>query len=107
METVFHETGLFVAGGAETTRTAIAHGLRTFCDHGDQWELLHERPEFIPAAVDEVIRWVTPLNNMFRKATEDIELRGAGPSRRVTAWPSSTRRPTGTRRSSTTRSPST
>lgn len=76
VETVFHETGLFVAGGAETTRTAIAHGLRTFCDHPDQWDLLHERPELIPSAVDEVIRWVTPLNNMFRKATEDVELRG-------------------------------
>lgn len=76
VETVFHETGLFVAGGAETTRTAIAHGLRAFCDHNDQWELLHERPELIPSAVDEVIRWVTPLNNMFRKATEDVELRG-------------------------------
>jgi cytochrome P450 family 142 subfamily A polypeptide 1 len=76
VETVFHETGLFVAGGAETTRTAIAHGLRTFCDHPDQWELLHERPELIPTAVDEVIRWVTPLNNMFRKATRDVEVRG-------------------------------
>lgn len=76
VETVFHETGLFVAGGAETTRTAIAHGLRTFCDHPDQWELLHDQPELIPSAVDEVIRWVTPLNNMFRKATRDVELRG-------------------------------
>lgn len=75
-ETVFNEVGLFVAGGAETTRTAIAHGLRTFCDHPDQWELLHERPELVPSAVDEVIRWVTPLNNMFRKATHDVEVRG-------------------------------
>lgn len=75
-ETIFHEVGLFVAGGAETTRTAIAHGLRTFCDHPDQWELLHQRPELIPSAVDEVIRWVTPLNNMFRKATRDTDLGG-------------------------------
>lgn len=74
VETIFHEVGLFVAGGAETTRTAIAHGLRTFCDHPDQWEMLHDDPELIPSAVDEVIRWVTPLNNMFRKATVDTEL---------------------------------
>src|SRR5262249_31496353 len=33
VETMFHETGLFVSGGSETTRTAIAHGLRAFCDH--------------------------------------------------------------------------
>lgn len=76
LETVFHETGLFVAGGAETTRTAIAHGLRTFCDHPEQWERLHERPDLVPTAVDEVLRWVTPLNNMFRKATRDTELGG-------------------------------
>src|SRR5688572_11248472 len=68
VETIFHETGLFVSGGSETTRTAIAHGLRTFCDHNDQ-------PEHLRTAVDEVIRWVTPLNNMFRKATQDVELR--------------------------------
>jgi cytochrome P450 family 142 subfamily A polypeptide 1 len=76
VETVFHETGLFVSGGSETTRTAIAHGLRAFCDHNDQWELLYAEPQYLPSAVDEVIRWVTPLNNMFRKATRDVELRG-------------------------------
>jgi cytochrome P450 family 142 subfamily A polypeptide 1 len=76
VETVFHETGLFVSGGSETTRTAIAHGLRAFCDHNDQWELLYEHPEHLRTAVDEVIRWVTPLNNMFRKATRDVEVRG-------------------------------
>ncbi|HZN15166.1 MAG TPA: cytochrome P450 [Acidimicrobiales bacterium] len=76
IETIFHETGLFISGGSETTRTAIAHGLRAFCDHTDQWDLLFEHPEHLATAVDEVIRWVTPLNNMFRKATEDVELRG-------------------------------
>ena len=94
LETIFHETGLFVAGGAETTRTAIAHGLRTFCDHPDQWELLHERPELIPSAVDEVIRWVTPLNNMFRKATVDTELGGkriAAGDRLALVYPSANR----------------
>ncbi len=47
VETIFHETGLFVSGGSETTRTAIAHGLRAFCDHNDQWELLFEHPEHL------------------------------------------------------------
>jgi cytochrome P450 family 142 subfamily A polypeptide 1 len=76
VETIFHETGLFVSGGSETTRTAIAHGLRAFCDHNDQWELVFERPEHLKTAVDEVIRWVTPLNNMFRKATREVKVRG-------------------------------
>jgi len=71
------ETGLMIAGGAETTRTAIAHGLRTFVDHPDQWEFLAANPDAIPTAVEEIIRWVTPLNNMFRMATGDVELGGA------------------------------
>ena len=67
---VFNETGLFIAGGAETTRTAIAHGLRAFADHPDQWDRLAAEPELVPTAVDEIIRWVTPLNNFFRTAVE-------------------------------------
>lgn len=75
-EQIHHETGLFVAGGAETTRTAIAHGLRIFCDHNDQWEQLHDQPTLLTSAVDEVIRFVTPLNNMFRRVTRDIDVNG-------------------------------
>ena len=71
---VFNETGLFIAGGAETTRTAIAHGLRAFADHPDQWERLRAEPELVPSAVDEVIRWVTPLYNVFRTAVEDTTI---------------------------------
>lgn len=94
VETIFHETGLFVAGGAETTRTAIAHGLRAFCDHPEAWERLAEEPELIPTAVDEVIRWVTPLNNMFRKATVDTEVGGqaiAAGERLALIYPSANR----------------
>ena len=76
IDQIHHEIGLFVAGGAETTRTAIANGLRTFCDHNDQWELLHNTPDLLPRAVDEVIRWVTPLNNMFRRCVADTEVNG-------------------------------
>jgi cytochrome P450 family 142 subfamily A polypeptide 1 len=70
-ETIMHETGLFISGGAETTRTVISRGLRTFCDHNDQWELLAADPSLVPAAVEELIRWVTPLNNFFRTAVTD------------------------------------
>jgi cytochrome P450 family 142 subfamily A polypeptide 1 len=76
VDTVFHEAGLFVSGGAETTRTLIAHGLRTLCDHPDQWELLAEKPELVPGAVEELLRWVTPLNNMFRTTTRDTTIGG-------------------------------
>ncbi len=42
--TIMNETGLFISGGAETTRTAIARGLRIFCDHPDQWDRLADDP---------------------------------------------------------------
>ncbi len=72
-EAIFHEVGLFIAGGAETTRTAISHGLRTFVDHPEQWEEMAAKPELINSAVEEVLRWVTPLNNFFRMAlTDDV-----------------------------------
>ncbi|MCE2735032.1 MAG: cytochrome P450 [Ilumatobacteraceae bacterium] len=72
-ESIVHEVGLFIAGGAETTRTAISHGLRAFCDHQDQWEELAKNPELADSAVEEVLRWVTPLNNFFRMAlTDDV-----------------------------------
>jgi cytochrome P450 family 142 subfamily A polypeptide 1 len=74
--TVFHETGLFVSGGAETTRTLISHGLRTFVDHPDQWEAMAQDPSLVPSAVEELLRWVTPLNNMFRTTTRSVEVRG-------------------------------
>lgn len=76
VDTVFHEAGLFVSGGAETTRTVIAHGLRAFCEFPEQWELLARRPELMPTAVEELLRWVTPLNNMFRTVVRDTEIGG-------------------------------
>jgi len=68
---VFHEVGLFIAGGAETTRTAIAHGLREFCDHPGQWDAMAGDPALVDGAVEEVLRWVTPLNNFFRTVRTD------------------------------------
>lgn len=78
---VVHETGLFIAGGAETTRTAISHGLRAFVDHPDQWEAMAADPRLVPSAVEEVLRWVTPLNNFFRRAIVDSEIAGRQVSR--------------------------
>jgi cytochrome P450 family 142 subfamily A polypeptide 1 len=72
--TIMHETGLMISGGAETTRTVIARSLRAFCNHPDQWELLAAEPERLPVAVEEMIRWVTPLNNFFRTAAVDTTI---------------------------------
>lgn len=69
--TMMHETGLFIAGGAETTRTAISRGLAILAEHPDQWEAAAADPELVHGLVEEVIRWVTPLNNMFRRVLAD------------------------------------
>jgi cytochrome P450 family 142 subfamily A polypeptide 1 len=69
--TMMHETGLFIAGGAETTRTVIARGLAVLADHPDQWDAAGADPTLVPGLVEEVIRWVTPLNNMFRRVVSD------------------------------------
>ncbi len=76
--TMMHETGLFIAGGAETTRTAIARGLAILAEHPDQWEAAAADPTLVPGLVEELIRWVTPLNNMFRQVLRDDHI-GAQP----------------------------
>jgi cholest-4-en-3-one 26-monooxygenase len=69
--TMMHETGLFIAGGAETTRTVIARGLAVLAEHPEAWEAAASEPALINGLVEEVIRWVTPLNNMFRRVLSD------------------------------------
>jgi cytochrome P450 len=67
---------LFIEAGNETTRNAISGGLLAFCERPDQWARLRERPELLPTAVDEILRWVSPISHFTRVATEDVELRG-------------------------------
>ena len=93
-EAIFHEVGLFIAGGAETTRTAISHGLRAFCDNPDQWEAMAADPSLVDGAVEEVLRWVTPLNNFFRTALSDDVVGGqpiAAGDRIIMLYPSANR----------------
>jgi cytochrome P450 family 142 subfamily A polypeptide 1 len=93
-ESIVHEVGLFIAGGAETTRTAISHGLRVFSDHLDQWNAMAAHPDLVPSAVEEVLRWVTPLNNFFRMALTDDVVGGqpiAAGERVVMLYPSANR----------------
>ncbi len=93
-ESIVHEVGLFIAGGAETTRTAISHGLRAFCDYPEQWNDMGANPELVESAVEEVLRWVTPLNNFFRMAMQDDVIGGqpvAAGDRIIMLYPSANR----------------
>jgi cytochrome P450 family 142 subfamily A polypeptide 1 len=67
---------LLLDGGAETTRTVIARSLINFTRFPDQWELLKEGID-LEIATEELIRFVTPIHNMCRVATEDVELGGS------------------------------
>jgi cholest-4-en-3-one 26-monooxygenase len=92
--TMMHETGLFIAGGAETTRTVIARGLAVLAEHPDQWEAAADDPSLVPGLVEEVIRWVTPLNNMFRRVLTDDHIGDqpvAAGDRVMLAYPSANR----------------
>jgi cytochrome P450 family 142 subfamily A polypeptide 1 len=67
---------LLLDGGAETTRTVIANGIDSFIRHPEQRELLRREPERTSVAVEELIRWTTPVLNMCRVATRDTEIAG-------------------------------
>jgi cholest-4-en-3-one 26-monooxygenase len=67
---------LLVEAGNQTTRDAIAGGMQAFCEFPDQWEMLGAHPELLPDAVEEILRWVTPISYFSRTATEDCELHG-------------------------------
>jgi cytochrome P450 family 142 subfamily A polypeptide 1 len=73
---VMQESLLILIGGDETTRHVISGGIHQLLLHPDQWERLAADPAGRPAAVEEMLRWVTPIKNMVRTATRDVELRG-------------------------------
>jgi cholest-4-en-3-one 26-monooxygenase len=65
-----------VEAGNETTRNAISGGLLAFCEHRGEWEKLRAHPERLADAVEEILRWVSPITHFTRTATEDCEIRG-------------------------------
>jgi len=73
--TVMADCLLVLDGGAETTRTVIARTILELAARPDQWKLLKDGAD-LTVAVEEFIRWVTPVLNMCRVATRDYELRG-------------------------------
>lgn len=65
---------LLAVAGNETTRNAMSHGINAFAENPEQWELFkRERPE---SAVDEIVRWATPVHCFQRTAKVDTELGG-------------------------------
>jgi len=66
---------LIATAGHDTTSSATAGGLLALIENNDEFIKLRSDPSLMPLAVDEMIRWVTPVKNFFRTAKEDYKLR--------------------------------
>jgi cytochrome P450 family 142 subfamily A polypeptide 1 len=75
-DSLIHETLLILIGGDETTRHVISGGMEELLAHPDQLARLAAEPDLMPGAVEEMLRWVSPIKNMARTATRDAELEG-------------------------------
>ncbi|MBW2399379.1 MAG: cytochrome P450 [Deltaproteobacteria bacterium] len=79
---------LLTVAGSETTRSAISVGLLALLDHPDQLETLRNDPSAMRPAVEEILRWSSPVSYFARRATRDTEVRGVpiAEGQRVTFW---------------------
>jgi len=79
---------LLLVAGNETTTNLIGNAVRTFVEHPTQMQQLRDNPDLLPSAIEEVLRYRSPVQAMFRIARADVELGGqtipAGS--RVVAW---------------------
>ena len=67
---------LLLVAGNETTRNLIALGTLALIEHPDECSRLVADPTLIPSAVEEMLRWTSPVTHMARAATRDVEIRG-------------------------------
>src|SRR5690606_252014 len=75
-DALIYESLLILIGGDETTRHVISEGVYQLLLHPEQWAYLAEDPGRVPMAVEEMLRWVTPIKNMARTATRDVTFGG-------------------------------
>jgi len=79
---------LLIFGGNETTRSAIAAGMLAFSEHPEQWARLRADRSLVPTAVEEILRYTSPVASMRRTVTAPVVLRGVALDRgdRVVMW---------------------
>jgi cholest-4-en-3-one 26-monooxygenase len=70
------ETLLILIGGDETTRHTLSGGTEQLLRHRDQWDALVGYPEKLPGAIEEMLRWTSPVKNMCRTLMADTEFHG-------------------------------
>lgn len=67
---------LLLVAGNETTRNLIALGTLALIENPDQFALLRNNPELMTSAIEEMLRFTSPVTHMARQATQDVEIRG-------------------------------
>jgi cholest-4-en-3-one 26-monooxygenase len=75
-EIIVQEAVLLLIAGDETTRHVLSGGLYQLMRHRDQWDRLRGDPGLLPGAVEEMLRWVSPVKSMGRTVTAPVELGG-------------------------------
>ena len=67
---------LLIGAGNDTTRNALSGGVAALLNHPQQCELLCREPRLMPTAVEEILRWTSPVASFLRTASEDFTLNG-------------------------------
>ncbi len=67
---------ILIAAGGETTRNAVSGGVLALLEHPEELAKLQAKPELLDSAVEEILRWSTPIIHFCRTASKDFELRG-------------------------------
>jgi cytochrome P450 family 142 subfamily A polypeptide 1 len=75
-DSLYMESLLILIGGDETTRHVISGGMHQLLQHPEQWDALRADPSKIERAVEEMLRWVSPIQNMMRTVAEPTEIGG-------------------------------
>ncbi|HWJ96597.1 MAG TPA: cytochrome P450 [Acidimicrobiales bacterium] len=75
-QAIIDESLLILIGGDETTRHVISGGAYQLLANRDQWDRLQADRGLLPSALEEMLRWVSPIKNMNRTATTDVVVNG-------------------------------
>jgi hypothetical protein len=75
VETLGYFLIVFTAGH-DTTKNSLVGGLHALAEHPEEFAKLKRHPELVPSAVEEVLRWASPVNYMKRVVGQDLEFRG-------------------------------
>jgi cholest-4-en-3-one 26-monooxygenase len=75
-QTLYFDSLLLLIGGDETTRHVITGGLYQLLADRERWERLRADRSLLPGAIEEMLRWVSPVRNMARTVTRDLTFRG-------------------------------